>query len=219
MENISINSSSNFINTNYPRIDLILGPMFSGKSTRLLHEAVKFSKAGFKVLYVNSRYDTRDVKNVFSTHNPVINIAYKENEENKDKKKLENKNLNFVYVIKLSEVAFAYDFDILIVDEGQFILDIYDTALYIVNKLKKRVIIGALDGSYNQETFGVVNRLIPWADSVIKLNAFCVKCSEKGRMVDAPFTSRKDKKNKEMICIGDTDKYIALCRECLLNEN
>lgn len=188
---------------NYPRIDIIFGSMFSGKSTLLLNEAIKFSKAGFKVLFANSKYDTRDVANVFSTHNPGI-------------KKHENENLKFIYVTKLAETL-EYKFDILIVDEAQFMLDIVDTVLLLVNKFKKRVLIGALDGDSNQDCFGLVYRLIPWCDNIVKLKAFCKECSEKGKLTDACFTYRKNEENdKNVICIGASDKYSALCRDCLL---
>ena len=56
---------------NYPTLDLIMGPMYSGKSTELIRRLSIFSEMGLKVLYVNSKIDNRSNDN-FSTHSPVV---------------------------------------------------------------------------------------------------------------------------------------------------
>ena len=40
---------------NYPTLDLIIGPMYSGKSTELIRRLSIFSEMGLKVLYINSK--------------------------------------------------------------------------------------------------------------------------------------------------------------------
>ena len=66
--------------TNNPGIDLIIGPMFAGKSTELIRRLNIYAELGLKTLYVNSSLDKRSDQ-VFSTHNPTIgkigNIASK----------------------------------------------------------------------------------------------------------------------------------------------
>ena len=57
--------------TNNPGIDLIIGPMFAGKSTELIRRLNIYSELGLKTLYINSSLDKRSDK-VFSTHNPSI---------------------------------------------------------------------------------------------------------------------------------------------------
>ena len=51
-------------------LDLIIGPMFSGKTEFLLRELNIFSIMGANVLYVNHELDTRG--DIFSTHNPSL---------------------------------------------------------------------------------------------------------------------------------------------------
>ena len=48
---------SQFIN--YPTLDLIIGPMYSGKSIELIRRLTIFSEMKLKVLYVNSSIDDR----------------------------------------------------------------------------------------------------------------------------------------------------------------
>ena len=53
-------------------LDIIIGPMFSGKTNYLLKEITVFSIMGAKVLYINHSLDNRS-DSIFSTHNPLIN--------------------------------------------------------------------------------------------------------------------------------------------------
>ena len=63
-------------NTNFPTIDLIIGPMFAGKTTELIRRLNIYAELGFKTLYINSSLDTRSNK-IFSTHNPIIEKIHK----------------------------------------------------------------------------------------------------------------------------------------------
>ena len=53
-------------------LDLIIGPMFCGKTTELLRRLYTLSYVGKKCLYINHLLDTRENTTV-STHNPIIN--------------------------------------------------------------------------------------------------------------------------------------------------
>ncbi len=52
-------------------LELIIGPMFSGKSTELLRRLNISAEMNLRVLYVNSSLDVR-TKESFSTHNPTL---------------------------------------------------------------------------------------------------------------------------------------------------
>ena len=52
-------------------LEIIIGPMFSGKTTELLRELTGYNAINKKCIYVNSSLDTREDNN-FSTHNPLI---------------------------------------------------------------------------------------------------------------------------------------------------
>ena len=52
-------------------LDLIIGPMFSGKTTELIRRLNTLQSIGQKCIYINSILDSRNTQN-FSTHNPAI---------------------------------------------------------------------------------------------------------------------------------------------------
>ena len=53
------------------RLDIIIGTMFSGKTTYLLSEISKLTQLNYKILYINIDFDARS-DNFFSTHNPLF---------------------------------------------------------------------------------------------------------------------------------------------------
>ena len=54
-----------------PSLDLIIAPMYSGKTTEIIRRLVIFKEMEMKVLYINSIKDDRS-KETFSTHNPTL---------------------------------------------------------------------------------------------------------------------------------------------------
>ena len=66
-----------------------------------------------------------------------------------------------------------------------------------------------LDGNYKREPFGQILKLIPHAESVVKLHALCMLC---GDGTKASFTKRLTNESSQKL-IGNTN-YIPVCREC-----
>jgi thymidine kinase len=102
------------------------------------------------------------------------------------------------------------DADIVIIDEGQFFEDLYTFMKGELNKKDKQkiFIVGGLSGDYKMDTLGDIYRLIPLADEINKLDAYCVKCND-GTL--ASFTKRTVE-NNEQILVGDSEMYIPVCR-------
>jgi thymidine kinase len=198
------------MNSNIPGLDIILGPMFSGKSTELLRRLSNVTEVGLNALYINSSFDDRNDKDIFSTHNPTT------------KEKVSGNKINMIAVPNLINIdsKLMDNADIIGVDEAQFFTDLHIVKDWVDNK-KKRVIIAGLDGDYKQEKFGKILDLIPHCDSVIKIHALCIRCSKtKKILVPAIFTfySNTKKDNENSIDIGGHDKYESLCRQCY-NQN
>ena len=170
---------------NNSELHLIIGPMFSGKTTELLRIANRLKSINNKILIVNYEEDKRySIENV-STHN-LIQMKCK---------------------FTKSLLTLNYDnYDIICINEGQFFNDLVEFCNYYLNYNKKIYICG-LDGDINQQKFGNILDLIPISDSVVKLNAFCKICKN-GTL--APFTKRLVE-SKEIKLIG-TDEYMAVCR-------
>ena len=176
-------------------IQLILGPMFSGKSTELLRRLSRYKCAGKKIISFKYQKDTRyektrsdDTKRAIKTHDGQSMDAYPCD--------------NLFECIELIK-----SFDVIGVDEGQFLPDIVDASEVFAN-MGKIVIIAAIDGNFKREPFGNILNLIPKAEKVKKLKAICIKCNW-----TAAFTERITKETKEVL-IGGEESYAATCRNC-----
>ena len=55
----------------FASLDLIIGPMYGGKTTELLRRLTVCQEMGLRCCYVNSSQDSR-TKTAFSTHNQLI---------------------------------------------------------------------------------------------------------------------------------------------------
>ncbi|KAI1693111.1 thymidine kinase domain-containing protein [Ditylenchus destructor] len=171
-------------------IQLITGPMFSGKTTELFRLTKRYSLAGKKVVIVKYARDIRFHPTMACTH---------------DLNKMEAIsaiNLEDVYLI-------LQKYDIIGIDEGQFFNDLVPLTQELANN-GKIVIISALNGDYQQKPFQNIALLLSVAEKVDKLSAVCQKCG-----LSASFTYRKVKSELREI-IGGEEIYQAVCRGCLL---
>ncbi|HSW77019.1 MAG TPA: hypothetical protein VLG50_08225 [Candidatus Saccharimonadales bacterium] len=173
-------------------LELIGGPMLSGKSSLLLQKLSCDYAIGKKVLYINHTFDTRG--DLFSTHNPLFK---------------QNVNIPMIKCSVLPSLNDVMKYDTLGVDEFNF-FDHIDEIKNYVDIGKKRVIVAGLVGDYKREKFGHLIDLIPICDQFDFLKAKCIRCAPQS--IDAPFTF-KTNKNNTLIDIGGADKYIPLCRE------
>ncbi|EGG14497.1 hypothetical protein DFA_12272 [Cavenderia fasciculata] len=169
-------------------IEVIFGPMFSGKSTELLRRIRRQTIANKKCLVIKYQGDTRYSVEKMSTHDHQMWAAVPCD-------KLENVQLD------------CLQFDVIGVDEGQFFPDIVSFCETMAN-LGKIVIVAALDGTFQRRPFGSVLELIPLAENVTKLHAVCMICYQ-----DAAFSKRMTS-STEVQLIGGAESYISVCRTC-----
>lgn len=182
-------------------LDLIIGPMYSGKTDYLLRELNIFAVMGASVIYINHALDTR--ASVFSSHNPMI-----ENVKNIDAKKVSS-------VDELVEACKNYL--IVGIDEAQFFGGLKNAVLELVEKEGKRVLVAGLSGNYKREPFGELLDLIPFCDRVTKLSSCCNECAKMKKIKQAHFSYRLSKEEMEIL-VGAKNEYIPLCRECYKNK-
>jgi len=187
------------------QLHIVLGPMFSGKSTYLINKSRELLNGNYdgngissdEILIINHIFDTRYSKNCICTHDGV-NIP-----------SLSIMNLNDLYTEK------SVNFDkikYIFIDEGQFFNDLFEIVKSLLIKHNKIIYIGGLDGDYKQEPFDKSRllELIPFANTVIKLNARCSVCNN-----SAPFTKRLTISN-EQILVGGSGEYQPVCLNHLL---
>ena len=184
-----------------PQITLIYGPMFSGKTTKLL-ELYNNNVSLYgqeKCVALNYKLDTRYGENQIITH---------------DGKKIDCISLinidDFITNEKTRSIILNAQF--IFINEGQFFENIDKTVLHLHNTLGKDVILCGLDLDYKREQFGSMMNLISSATNVYALKGTCKLC--KG----ASEFSHRTVNNYLQILIGYS-QYIPLCQQCYAREN
>lgn len=172
-------------------LEIILGCMYSGKSTELIRRVRNHQAIKTKVLVVNhlndNRYSTCDTANTHSG--------------------------DTIHAMKLSNLQDIYkhtdNYSVIAIDEAQFFKGLYDVVVHLVENLGKHVIVAGLSGDYKRRLFGELHLLIPIADKLMLSVAYCSICKDG---TSATFT-RKIKGGSGVIDVGSTEKYIAVCRK------
>lgn len=170
-------------------MELIIGPMYSGKSTELIRRCNKYEAIQKRIVIFNHIFDTRCENNSIQTHSKTTKEAIKT-------QKL------------IPHIEHIVSYDIIAIDEAQFFDDLFEFLIYI-ERLNKVVIVAGLDGDSHRKPFGQILNCIPLMDRVTKLNAMCMVKKDGSA---AAFTKKLDPNNL-LIDIGSTDKYISVCRE------
>jgi thymidine kinase len=170
-------------------IEVICGPMFSGKSEELIRRVRRAQIGRLKVQTFKPGIDDRYSKEDIVSHSSQAVRAVPV----KDSMELLSRVFDSTRVVAIDEVQF-FDADI----------------VKIVAKLARRgvrVICAGLDQDYRGEPFGPIPSLLAIADDVTKVHAVCTVCG-----APATKTYRKDPKNSDQVLVGETDLYEARCR-------
>ena len=166
-------------------LDIIIGPMYSGKSTRLIKIYHKNSMK--KICVINYSADNRYNTNALSTHDGL---------------KIESLKLSNLDTLKID-----YDnYDMFIIDEAQFYPDLVEICKFLISK-SKDITVAGLSSDFQMKKFGNIIDLIPFCNNIEKLNTTCRFCSGK-----AYFTKRLTDDTEQEI-IGN-DIYAPVCRNC-----
>jgi len=187
--------NNNFPNNNCSNsgyLELIIGPMYAGKSTELLRIINRYKCLNKKICVINHSFNNRYGSTGLTTHNKTIF------EQCLIVEKLEG----------LDNDSAILETDVIIIEELQFFEDAFE---YVVKWCDsgKIVICAGLDGDYLRNPFGDVLRLIPHSDKVTKLNSLCKKCGD-GTL--AHFTKRIVS-SAETTLVGSDEIYEAVCRK------
>ena len=171
------------------KIELIIGPMFSGKSTRLIEQMRKYVYKAKKTIMVKYYADQR----------------YSEKSEVVTHDLIKYDSINCKLLRNSFETLKQYD--VIGIDEGQFFADLVEVCeeLALMGKI---ILIAALNGDFRMEPFPVIQRIISKADKIKLLKAYCFNCHK-----DAKFSLRIVQSN-ETVLIGAGEAYKPACREC-----
>ena len=176
-------------------LEVVCGPMFSGKSEEMIRRLRRAEIAGQRVLLFKPRIDDRyDAADVVS-HAGV--------------------RMSAVPVDGCAElIARARGCDVVGIDEVQFFEPtIVDAALALADG-GVRVIAAGLDQDFRRLPFGPMPELLARAEFADKLQAVCHRCGGPATTTQRLVDGRPAPYSGETIVVGALDTYEARCRDC-----
>lgn len=175
------------------RIELIIGCMYSGKTTEFMRQIMMYKTLNKKIIIITHSSDNRysDSGNI-STHNREMMDA-----------------IAMTKLFDIVETPAYKEAHVVFIEEAQFFPDLFEFTTMVANKDQKIVVVCGLDGDFQLNPFEQVVRLITHAESVKKLNALCKRC---GDGTPACF-SKRIVTSQERELVGSDGVYEALCRK------
>jgi thymidine kinase len=176
-------------------LEVICGPMFSGKSEEMIRRLRRAEIAGQHVVIFKPRIDDRyDVDDIVS-HAGV--------------------RMRGVPVGSVGElVSRAKSHAVVGIDEVQFFeTGIVEAALSLADA-GVRVVAAGLDRDFRREQFGPMPSLLAHAEFVDKLQAVCHRCGGPATTTQRLVDGRPAPYSGDTIVVGAAEQYEARCRDC-----
>ena len=177
-------------------IEVVAGPMYSGKTEELIRRIRRAEIAKQKVQVfkpeIDNRYSKQDV--VSHAGDKIQSVPVKSSKE---------------ILKKLLD-----DTDVIGIDEAQFF---DDSLVEIVSKIannNRRFICAGLDMDFKGEPFGPMPKLMAIAEFVDKIQAVCMVCNNPATRTQRLINGKPAKKSDPVVLIGAQESYEARCRKC-----
>jgi len=179
-------------------LEVILGPMFSGKTTKLLDLYKQYTFCHMPVLVINHACD----KTRFETQEEWMSSH--------DEHKVPCVYASHLYETR--ESIWSKQIQVVLINEGQFFDDLYSFVSDLLQTRQTRMFIyvSGLDGDSQRRPFGQMLDLIPLCDKVSKLTSLCGRC----RNGTPGLFSLRLKEEKEIVLVGGYESYMPVCRSC-----
>ena len=171
-------------------IEVVVGPMFSGKSEELIRRLRRAEIARQRVQIFKPAIDERYAVNEIISHSGL--------------------GISSDNVTTASEIMEKVQprTEVIGIDEAQFLgEEVVEVCTKLAN-LGKRVIVAGLDTDYRGRPFEPMPRLLAAAEEITKLLAICVRCGN-----PAVHTQRLVE-SEELVVVGGGGMYEARCRRC-----
>ncbi len=176
-------------------LELIIGPMFAGKSSTILQRVKRAEVIGVKTLIVTSILDTR--------YNTSTNLVKTHDSQTRDAVGL--RDIRDITMLGVFQSA-----KLIVIEEAQFFKHLRETVQILVEIYRLDVIVVGLDGDSDRNPFGEILLLVPLADTITKITALCKRCCD-GTAALFTFCSLNKGKDSQ-IKVGGEETYEALCR-------
>jgi thymidine kinase len=176
-------------------LEVICGPMFSGKSEEMIRRLRRAEIAGQRVVIfkprIDDRYDTADVVSHAGARMRAIAVGS---------------------VSELVERSSGHE--VIGIDEVQFFeAKIVQAALDLADR-GSRVVAAGLDQDFRRLPFGPMPDLLSHAEFVDKLQAVCHRCGGPATTTQRLVDGRPAPYSGETVVVGAAEQYEARCRGC-----
>lgn len=173
------------------RLEVITGPMFSGKSEELIRRLKRARIARQRVVCYKPDIDLRYHRTAIASHSEQTHEA---------------SSVANTAALKAELLPRLGEIDVIGIDEVQFFDPaVVPLAVELVHQ-GKRIVMAGLDTTFAAEPFGPVPNLMAIADEVTKLSAVCMVCGQ-----PAIHTQRLGQ-SQELVVVGAAGLYEARCR-------
>lgn len=177
-------------------IEVIVGPMYGGKSEELIRRIKRAKIAKQKVQVFKPIIDDRYSKTEVVSHDGI-----------KVEAMCIDKSLHILELVD-------EDTDVVAIDEVQF----FDQGIIeVCSKLAdrdKRVICAGLDMDFRGEPFGAIAGVIAIAEFVDKIQAICIVCGNPATRTQRLINGEPAKYSDPIVLVGAQEAYEARCRKC-----
>jgi thymidine kinase len=172
-------------------LEVITGPMFSGKSEELIRRLKRARIARQRVVCFKPDIDLRYHRSSITSHSAQTHEAT---------------TVANVERLRAALYPLLGEVDLVGIDEVQFFDDEILSLVVELIGLGKRVIVAGLDTTFAAEPFGPVPNLMAVADTVTKLSAVCMVCGA------AAIHTQRLGQSQELVMVGAAGMYEARCR-------
>jgi thymidine kinase len=181
-------------------LEVITGPMFSGKSEELIRRTTRAFIARQRVQVFKPALDTR----YDDLHGSVAVASHN------------GRTLDALAVPNVAQMREALDREaqVVAIDEGQFLSHELVTFACDLAEAGKRVLIAGLDLDFRGEPFGPIPELLARAESVTKLTAICVRCGAAATRTQRLIGGHPAHFDDPVILVGAAESYEPRCRAC-----
>ena len=189
-------------------LEIILGSMYSGKTSRLVEIYKQCKFCNISVVVINHSIDTRYDDELLSTHDK-IKIPCIKTEKLFDIYPYDlNLEKGVQNIPRITDKFKIVACEVILINEGQFFPDLEEFVKILLTNDKKVYVCG-LDGDFERKKFGQILNLIPLCVKVTKLTSLCSVCKN-----GAPgIFSKRITLETEQTVVG-SDNYIPVCRKC-----
>jgi len=178
-------------------IEVVVGPMFSGKSEELIRRVKRALIANQKVKVFKPRIDDRYHASDVTSH------------DGKRAEAIPVRDSAQVRVHLIEEMP-----EVVAFDEAQFFdLGLVKIVLELAEK-GVRVICAGLDMDFRAEPFGIVPELLTRAEYIEKLHAVCPLCGAPATRTQRLVNGLPARYDDPVILVGASESYEPRCRKC-----